>query len=251
MSKVDKPLPVVDIDTNIKAFFDNREENRCLPDERNASFDYCYNYFQEFRRNNKISEIASSENLERSCIQISFFLASWGMLRGSAFLSKKSAHHYKKLIDIVAKEPESTWAIDVDQYGDTGSTEILLELTGKIRKAISLSGTGEEEVSEILITKIILGIFGNIPAFDSYFLKGFGNYWVNKESLKIIYDFYMANGEIIDGYKIPTIGFVDGEPTSRSYPQAKIIDMIFFMEGDKLFKAEEAIRKQAKSKNKR
>jgi hypothetical protein len=32
---------------------------------RYASFDYCYNYFYSFYKNNKIKEIANKENLEK------------------------------------------------------------------------------------------------------------------------------------------------------------------------------------------
>lgn len=35
------------------------------------------------------------------------------------------------------------------------------------------------------------------------------------------------------GYRVPTIDFATGEPTDLTYTRAKVIDMIFFIEGMK------------------
>ncbi|WP_415814773.1 hypothetical protein, partial [Deinococcus marmoris] len=202
---MEKPLPQVNIEANIEAFFENPSGNYCLPDKRNASFDYCYNYFQGFRKDNKISEIASDENLEMSCLQIGFYLASWGMLRGSAFLSQKSVAHYSKLIKYISEFQEDFWAIDVADYNKTGVAEKILKCEKQIREIVS-EGTGKKRIaSETLTTKIMLGVFGNIPAFDSYFLKGFENIYISEAALKKIYNFYSENINILDRYEIPTI----------------------------------------------
>lgn len=75
----------MDIKENIKEYMKDRG-----PDKRYASFDYCYNYFQEFYENNNTKALASKENIQMSCLHIGFCLASWGMLRGSSFLLQKS-----------------------------------------------------------------------------------------------------------------------------------------------------------------
>ncbi len=54
------------------------------PDHRNSSFDYCYNYF----RSNNAEAILRDK--EKSCAILGFYLASWGMMRGSSFLLQKS-----------------------------------------------------------------------------------------------------------------------------------------------------------------
>ena len=53
------------------------------PNSRDASFDFCFNYFQSFRDRRDIAAIAAPERLEVSCLQLGFYLASWGMYRGS------------------------------------------------------------------------------------------------------------------------------------------------------------------------
>ena len=56
------------------------------PIDRNTSFDYCYNYF-------KTTEDLTAD-LEKSCLVLGFYLASWGMLRGSSFLLQKSIKYF-------------------------------------------------------------------------------------------------------------------------------------------------------------
>jgi len=66
-------------------------------EERYASFDYCYNYFQSFYENGDIKAIAFVENIQLSCLELGFFLASWSMFRGSSFLIEKILNILRKL----------------------------------------------------------------------------------------------------------------------------------------------------------
>jgi len=78
----------VDIDANVREFLAGRNAN-----ERYASFDYCFNYFQSFRESGAVSLLASSDNVQLSCLHLGFYLASWGMFRGSTELLQKSARY--------------------------------------------------------------------------------------------------------------------------------------------------------------
>lgn len=88
----------------------------------------------------------------------------------------------------------------------------------------------------IQVTKIILGIFANVPAFDDNFTKGLGIYW-RKTGLKGILPqvkaFYENHKTTIDSHNIATLDFTTGQQTHRKYTKAKLIDMIGFIEGKK------------------
>src|SRR6056297_3077055 len=140
------------------------------PESRLASFDYCYNYFQSFYDNNCVEKIASEENMYMSCLQLGFFLASWGMLRGSSFLLSKSVKHYENLITLISETKGKIWEIDVDNYTEE-NMELMLEFGSKIQKNL---GSAEDNVTATLTTKIMLGIFGNVIALDRYNRKAFG-----------------------------------------------------------------------------
>ena len=79
----------------------------------------------------------------------------------------------------------------------------------------------------------MLGIFGCVPAFDTYFRAGFDAQTLGRKSLRRIAAFYRARQDVIDRYRVPTIDFLSGESTDLTYTAAKVIDMIFFVEGMK------------------
>ncbi len=85
--------------------------------------------------------------------------------------------------------------------------------------------------SDILLTKIMLGTFGCVPAFDTYFKKGFGVSTFGRKALRKIGEFYTANAEVIERNRVQTLDFVSGVDTERRYTRAKVIDMIFFVAG--------------------
>jgi hypothetical protein len=218
----------MDIEKNIALFISGQGKNKGRrPDERYASFDYCFNYFQSFRKDGKMKNLSSSRDFELSCLHLGFYLASWGMLRGSSFLLEKSLKHYRPLIEGIAAFDPAIWEIDVEDYGRDSAIDLLFGCRDMIAESL-----GEKNrVSDTLVTKIMLGVFGNVPAFDTQFKKGFGVSTFGKKSLRKIFGFYQANRVAIDSYKIHTFDFISGQETSVRYTHAKIIDMIGFVEG--------------------
>lgn len=118
------------IDKLINVFLSYRN-----PTDRYASFDYCYNYFQNFRLNDKIPQIAEPENLQNSCLHLGFYLASWGMFRPSSFLFQKSIKHYESFIKDIVNFDKRIWSIDVDSYTED-NMKIILEFYKMIDKTI-------------------------------------------------------------------------------------------------------------------
>ncbi|MFA5158118.1 MAG: hypothetical protein WC451_02935 [Patescibacteria group bacterium] len=215
----------MDIKTSINYFLNGYRKNKGRkPDERYASFDFCYNYFYSFYKNNKIKELASQENIQTSCLQLGFYLASWGMLRGSSFLLEKSISNFKNLIIAISNMSSVLWEIDVDKY--TGNNiELLLECKQKIADALGK----ENKPSDTLITKIMLGVFANVPAYDQYVRKSFKLHSFNKKSLLKIKKVYDENKQILDSFQIPTYDFCTSVETGVFYTKAKIIDMYGFV----------------------
>jgi hypothetical protein len=77
----------------------------------------------------------------------------------------------------------------------------------------------------------MLGTFGCVPAFDTYFKKGFGVSTFSRKALSKIGTFYAANAEVIDRNRVHTLEFESGTASQRRYTRAKVIDMIFFVAG--------------------
>lgn len=199
-------------------------------DHRYASFDYCYNYFNSFRNKR---ELSANQNMEKSCVMLAFYLASWGMFRGSSFLLERSATFFKPIIMYLSKEcPASVWNIDVNNYSEQNKGELL-----KVYRHLT-QFVPDESRHITLVTKIMLGVFGNVPAYDSYFSKTFKDHFegkpaftsFNSKSLDAIGNFYAENKEILELIRSSclTFNFNTGKPEKIKYTRAKIIDMIGF-----------------------
>jgi hypothetical protein len=200
------------------------------PDDRYTSFDYCYNYFRTTPPDILLKDT------EKSCLTLGFYLASWGMFRGSSFLLQKSVKHFQPTIEYIATVDKSAWSIDVNNYNEQNIQTII-----KIYNDIKAHVIQSKNQDLTLITKILLGVFGFIPAFDSYFCDSFrqiskgqlGFRKVNTKSLIFIQQFYEANRETIDKLSAQTFttDFTTGQKTKINYPKAKIIDMYGFSYG--------------------
>lgn len=204
------------------------------PEDRYTSFDYCYNYF--------IKTEDLTKDIEKSCLVLGFYLASWGMFRGSSFILQKSAKYFEKTIIYINDLDRPVWNIDVDKYNKENISTIL-----NIYKEIKERLVVKNRSDLTLVTKVLLGIFGFIPAYDNYFCNTFrtisdgrcGFRSVNNNSLNIIREFYDANKLTIDGLSGQTFttDFYTGEKTKIHYPKAKIIDMYGFNIGLRLSKS--------------
>ena len=195
------------------------------PEHRYSSFDYCYSYFYANKDLTK--------DIEKSCFELAFYLASWGMFRGSSFLLQKSAKYFEKTIEYINSLDRSIWKLDVNKYDDI-NIDKLIEIYRNLEELVIENESG----SITLITKIMLGVFGFVPAYDNYFCKTFREITkgkcsfnsFNKISLKIINEFYNYNENTINklSNKIFTYDFLTGKSTNIKYPKAKIIDMYGF-----------------------
>ena len=212
-----------DIVTEVEKF-----KTHSHPENRYTSFDYCYNYF--------LTTVDLTKDIEKSCLALGFYLASWGMLRGSSFLLQKSTKHFEQTVRYISDLDRSVWKIDVDNYNDH-TIQTILTIYKEIKECLIHNGNADLT----LTTKVLLGVFGFLPAFDNNFCNTFrviacgqcGFRRVNEKSLTIIQKFYEANMNVIDNMAKQTFttDFITGRKTKINYPKAKIIDMYGFTVG--------------------
>lgn len=207
------------IEANVNAYLGDR-----TPTARYTSFDYCFNYFQEHHELGDLAALTDGAGMQASCMQLGFYLASWGMMRGSAVLHKRSAKYLAPVVEVIADTPSELWHADADGY-TPAVCDALVACSRKIRRAL------DDGASDILVTKIMLGVFGSVPAYDTQFKKGSGLSTFSRGSLLRIAEFYRQHADAIDRSRVSTLDFDTDAETSRPYTRAKVIDMIFFIEG--------------------
>jgi hypothetical protein len=207
----------MDIEANLRTYLGSRQATA-----RYSSFDYCFNHFQGHR--NRAADLRSPTGMELSCLHLGFYLASWGMLRGSSPLLRRSVKHYEPVIEAIAAAPPQLWEADAHSYDDD-TIDMILTTRRRLRAALP------DASSDILISKIMLGVFGCVPAFDTYFKRGFGVWTFGAKALRKVAAFYDSHAEVIDKHRVNTLDFASGVETDLLYSRAKVIDMIFFIEG--------------------
>ncbi len=163
------------------------------------------------------------------------YLASWGMLRNS-FLMQKDYKFLTPIVEILCKAKYES-LIDYDPFNDVGTSNarLIMELVDEIRnyfygKTYYEEGNSEpktiDNVTDTLVTKIILGTLGCIVAYDTYVVKGLGNHNLTKrvgiKSFMELKSFAQANETEIKEIL---------SKLSNLYTPMKIIDMYFFEEG--------------------
>lgn len=105
------------------------------------------------------------------------------------------------------------WSLDADAYSESA-------ITTAVEYARVLRGALHEGASDILVTKVMLGTMGCVPAFDTNFKKGFGVATFGRKSLRKVGKFYRANADVIEAHREATLDFDTGRPTERRYSRA-------------------------------
>jgi hypothetical protein len=141
--------------TNIESTV-QKFKSKSGPDDRYTSFDYCYNYF--------LTTKDITKDIEKSCLVLGFYLSSWGMYRGSSFLLQKSLKHFEPTIRYIATLDASVWDIDVEKYDET-TIQVIIKIYKDIKELL----IHNENADLTLVTKLLLGVFGFVLAFDQYF----------------------------------------------------------------------------------
>ncbi|MGA2915054.1 MAG: hypothetical protein ABSE89_03415 [Sedimentisphaerales bacterium] len=211
------------------------------PHHSNFSWDYCYLFFQKYRQ---LPSQERDSKMELACLHLGFFLASWGMFRGRAFLRSKTYTVYKPVITaIMDMKFNCLWnIIDKQWLADNEVVKDIIKLIPCLKTAICNAFTnningqqGIPKVSDTLVTKIMLGTIGCSPAYDRYFCAGLQLHKItprrfNCQSLKNILAFCRNNVLSMDEIRqqmkdLPTICPI------ANIPFMKIIDMYFHLEG--------------------
>jgi hypothetical protein len=154
------------------------------------------------------------------------------MYRGSSFLLQRTYTVHVGVIDCL-KAPEFAplWACEFgDCQGEPNASTIVLGAVNAVRKAYENFGPA----TDTLVTKVLLGTFGCLPALDRYFVDGFrqtGNEYskLNRAFVDRIVAFARANeGPLRD--EQARIEKVSGV----RYPLMKLVDMYFWQIGFEL-----------------
>jgi hypothetical protein len=223
------------ITENVEKFYKSIDS---IPDHRYKSWEHCYTFFKTIKEKD-----LTYEELDLAQLHLAFYLASWGMYRGSSFILQKDYTIFKRLVKIIlAKVYFPLWNIEEHLDKKEELSRLFSKLYGEIEQELksirkTLNNHPDlnkdkrylneiEGISPTLITKIILGTIGCIPAYDRFFIKGLEKSNIQKKfnkdkSFLELIDFYIFHKEELELLKDKFEG----------YTLMKILDMYFWIQG--------------------
>lgn len=206
------------------------EDARTSENGRSRSWEHCYRVFRDARTD-------PSPDYDHLSLHLAFYLASWGMYRGSSFLLQKD---YKVLTPIVEEilksEYDCLFGLACTDLRNSDVRAQLAKLYDDIADyfhPIREEIAGREvttPVSPVLITKILMGTLGCVPAYDRFFQDGVATYKVTTreyslDSVLRLADIYEAHNDRLEEVR-------RGMRTEDlTYPQMKLLDMGFWQIG--------------------
>lgn len=197
---------------------------------RYRSWEHCYSNFINARD-------SKNADLDYLSLQLAFYLASWGMYRGSSFLLQKDYKiHIPVVKELLKEEYDPLAGIDCIELKREENQRLLENINvfldeyySNIRSEVKNIKV-RNQLSSTLITKILMGTLGCVPAYDRYFISGIkkqkvasGNY--NMKSIIQLVDFYEKNIVELENIR------KDMKVNGMAYPQMKILDMAFWQIG--------------------
>ncbi|MEK6912886.1 MAG: hypothetical protein AABX26_02935 [Nanoarchaeota archaeon] len=224
------------ITKNVEKFYESINHT---PNHRYKSWEHCYNFFK-YVKDKELSE----KELDLAQLHLAFYLASWGMYRGSSFILQKDYTIFKGIVEeILLKKYSLLWSIEENLDKKEQLSSLFIILYDKIENKLKIDRSSvknhpdfegidkaylkdREEISHTLITKILLGTMGCIPAYDRFFKEGLEieniqKKFNSKKSFIQMIDFYIKNKEELDKLK----------EKIKGYPLMKILDMYFWVAG--------------------
>lgn len=193
---------------------------------RYKSWDNCFHSF------------SSSTKSEIQILELAFYLASWGMYRGSGGLLQKNHLIHKGAVDIIfsktSQKLKCNQTTEIKREKIKDIIAVKDELAKHYRSIYFTKGADKPKPispTDTLLSKIMLGTLGCVPAYDRYFIDGLKEMKMkhigfNEASLNELFNFIDNNkNEIDEAQKLIRT------ETQRHYPLMKILDMYFWQIG--------------------
>jgi hypothetical protein len=151
-----------DVSSGIATFYERAAVGQ---HHRYRSWEHCYRFFKTSGR----VSVRTHRNI--AALQLGFYLASWGMYRGSSFLLQHDYVIHENVIErLTSVEFDELWQTEIgDGPSAQEPVEVVLAAVSAVKDAYRPYG----DATDTLATKVLLGTLACVPACDRYFIEGF------------------------------------------------------------------------------
>ncbi len=191
--------------------------------------------WEHLHRCGSFNDAGSGKNIETTALHLGFYLANWGMFRGSSKLLNVNLSFFTDFIEYLNANVESEfWDLKLEDFR-MRSEMATHKFDNTVSAIKGFEGGSKARISwtPTLITKILLGLWGQCPALDQFYILGFRSF-SKQQRLRI--------GPDCSGRHLNTLAKLaheerwplDGFRTQKlnlHYPPGKVLDMAFFNYG--------------------
>ncbi len=224
---------------------DDKEEGAA--DTRYKSWEWCYSAFCEGREKyKKADEDEKKKIVDYLALHLAFYLASWGMYRGSSFLLQRDYKtHIPAVKILLAEKYDSLVGYVPSDHNLDNDVNLIFEKCNGLYDIISNSytrendrGDWEDRPSDTLITKILMGTLGCVPAFDRFLKRGIQ--WLKQThkskfgSLRQTIENKGTTFSELVKFAVANKDSLKIENADIEYPVMKCVDMFFWQIGFEL-----------------
>ncbi|GJM41591.1 MAG: hypothetical protein DHS20C20_18730 [Ardenticatenaceae bacterium] len=130
------------------------------PHHRYRSWEHCYQFFHKWQHPSRLS----GDVIDLLALHLAFYLASWGMYRGSSkLLWKDYKVHIPVVTELNNEQYNPLWQTDGLIKSRQSYVDLLFELVERLRTIYRQHGVTP---TDTLISKTLLGTMGCVPAYD-------------------------------------------------------------------------------------
>jgi hypothetical protein len=201
---------------------------------RYKSFNHCFLTFRKLFEICKKQDVSDSM-LDYSALHLAFYLASWGMYRGSSMLLQKDYLIHVEAIKILLKSDyRCLYSLSPNEYTDITYNEfdrVVSELSAYYSGIKGKFHNKEKHIgaTDTLISKILIATLGCTSAFDRYVKAGMilckiPYSGLNSKTIKTLKKVCADNQDTLDSL----MNKIKQDNDFGFYPIMKLLDSYFF-----------------------
>lgn len=123
-------------------FPDGRPKSEGDPFTRYRSWEYCHKAFNDLHTKLHTKQInnhvLTEEDIDTLALHLAFYLASWGMYRGSSFLLQRDYKTHKKAVKVIMDAADNLWNYDPSRQHNEDDDKVvakgILDLSDEVTK---------------------------------------------------------------------------------------------------------------------
>ncbi|WP_122460322.1 hypothetical protein [Pseudomonas viridiflava] len=200
------------------------------PFPRLKAWEILYEYI--WGKSHSWSKLTDSANLDTTALHVGFYLANWGMFRGRSELLRNSNLDLMKELVLRLFQGKGAELFDLSGEDFLPGAPNLARNQALLDEVIQIfhNMPGNVSWTDTLISKILLGVWGEYPALDRYYKLGIRSFYPYRGLTEVSGYSLTLLMELIEmeGFELPAI---ETKCLRLSYPQGRLLDMAFFQAG--------------------